>query len=165
MTFFDYLQLLGGFVLALGYIPQIIQIITTHSCRDMNLRTYLAMVLGIGLMEVYAINLVLNESGLMFLITNSVSLLLVIFICLLIIAMRKVKTGAEEKEALYVSKWDDGSVIVTPCKVNSRTKRIYNIQSCPYSPNGCLEEESIIIGDEEYPVQHEDVRKDDYHIA
>ncbi len=51
MTFFDYLQLLGGFVLALGYIPQIIQIITTHSCRDLNLRTYLAMVLGIGLME------------------------------------------------------------------------------------------------------------------
>lgn len=124
MTFFDYLQLLGGFVLALGYIPQIIQIITTHSCRDLNLRTYLAMVLGIGLMEVYAINLVLNESGLMFLITNSVSLLLVIFICLLIIAMRKVKTGAEEKEALYVSKWDDGSVIVTPCKVNSRTTAI-----------------------------------------
>lgn len=48
MTFFDYLQLLGGFVLALGYIPQIIQIITTYSCRDLNLRTYLAMVLGIG---------------------------------------------------------------------------------------------------------------------
>lgn len=101
MTFFDYLQLLGGFVLALGYIPQIIQIITTHSCRDLNLRTYLAMVLGIGLMEVYAINLVLNESGLMFLITNSVSLLLVIFICLLIIAMRKVKTGAKKKK-LYM---------------------------------------------------------------
>lgn len=73
MTFFDYLQLLGGFVLALGYIPQIIQIITTHSCRDLNLRTYLAMVLGIGLMEVYAINLVLNESGLSFICRSSIN--------------------------------------------------------------------------------------------
>lgn len=165
MTFFDYLQLLGGFILALGYIPQIIQIITTHSCKDLNLRTYFAMTIGIGLMEVYAINLVLKGSGLMFLITNSVSLLIVIFICLLITAMREINTGAAEKDALYVSRWDDGSVIVTPCKVNARTKRIYNIQACPYSPNGCLEAESILIGEEEYPVQHEDMRRDDYHIA
>lgn len=165
MTFFDYLQLLGGFVLALGYIPQIIQIITTHSCRDLNLRTYLAMVLGIGLMEVYAINLVIKGSGLMFLITNSISLLLVIFICLLISAMRKNKIGTAEKDALYVSRWDDGSVIVTPCKVNTRTKLIYDIQSCPCSPNGCLEEESVMIGNEEYPVQYENTQTDDYHIA
>lgn len=165
MTFFDYLQLLGGFVLALGYIPQIIQIITTHSCRDLNLRTYLAMVLGIGLMEVYAINLVIKGSGLMFLITNSISLLLVIFICLLISAMRKNKIGTAKKDALYVSRWDDGSVIVTPCKVNTRTKLIYDIQSCPCSPNGCLEEESVMIGNEEYPVQYENVQTDDYHIA
>lgn len=47
MTFFDYLQLLGGFVLALGYIPQIIQIITTHSCRDLNLRTTSQWCLGL----------------------------------------------------------------------------------------------------------------------
>ena len=152
MTFFDFLQLLGGVILALGYIPQIIQIIDTRSCKDLNLRTYLAMALGIGLMEVYAVNLVRKDSGLMFLITNSISLLLVIFICLLITAIRKSKTGVIEKDALYVSKWDDGSVIITPCKVDKRTKRIYDIRFCPYSPDGCLEEESIIIGDEEYPV-------------
>lgn len=165
MTFFDYLQLLGGFILALGYIPQIIQIIKTRSCKDLNLRTYLTMLFGIGLMEVYAINLVIEGSGLMFLITNSISLLLVIFICLLISAMRKNKIGTAEKDALYVSRWDDGSVVVTPCKVNTRTKLIYDIQSCPYSPNGCLEEESVMIGNEEYPVQYENVQKDDYHIA
>lgn len=165
MTFFDFLQLLGGFILALGYIPQIIQIIETRSCKDLNLRTYLAMALGIGFMEVYAVSLMLKGSGLMFLITNSVSLLLVIFICLLITAMRESKTDVLSTDAFYVSRWDDGSVIITPCKVDVQTKLIYDIQSCPWSPDGCLEDEIIIIGDEEYPIRHEEARKDDYHIA
>ena len=69
MNVFDAFQLAGGMILAIGYIPQIIQIIRTKSCKDLNLKTYLAMVLGIGLMEIYAINLFISGSGLMFLIT------------------------------------------------------------------------------------------------
>ena len=66
--------------MAVGYIPQIAQIIHTKSCADLNLKTYLAMVAGIRLMEVYTINLVIHGSGLMFLITNSISLILVTII-------------------------------------------------------------------------------------
>ena len=91
MNPFDFLQLAGGIILAVGYLPQIIQIIRTRSCEDLNLKTYLAMSVGILLMEVYAINLVTQGSGLMFLITNSTSLFLVIFICILIITMRRKK--------------------------------------------------------------------------
>ena len=65
MTLFDLSQLLGGILLALGYIPQIIQIKTTHSCRDLNPKTYLTIFVGVCLMEVYAINLWLNGSGYM----------------------------------------------------------------------------------------------------
>ena len=53
MDLFDILQLAGGVILAVGYIPQIAQIIHTKSCADLNLKTYLAMIAGIGLMEVY----------------------------------------------------------------------------------------------------------------
>jgi len=89
MDLFDILQLAGGVILAVGYIPQIAQIIHTKSCADLNLKTYLAMIAGIGLMEVYAINLVIHGSGLMFLITNSISLILVTIINFLIVFLRK----------------------------------------------------------------------------
>ena len=57
----------------------------THSCRDLNPKTYLTIFAGICLMEVYAINLWLNGSGYMFLITNTVSLAIVYYICMLIL--------------------------------------------------------------------------------
>ena len=85
MTLFDFLQLMGGVLLALGYVPQIIQIKTTHSCKDLNLKTYATIFVGICLMEVYAINLWMNGSGYMFLITNTVSLVIVYYICMLIL--------------------------------------------------------------------------------
>lgn len=88
MSAFDALQLGGGLVLAIGYLPQIAQIIRTRSCADLNLRTYIAMVVGIGMMEAYAINLVAAGSGIMFLVTNSISLCLVSVICLLVLRFR-----------------------------------------------------------------------------
>lgn len=91
MSIFDILQLCGGLILAVGYIPQIMQIIRTNSCRDLNLKTYVAMAVGIGLMEIYAVHLTLNGSGQMFLATNSVSFGLVLFICELILKVRKNK--------------------------------------------------------------------------
>lgn len=78
------LQLIGGIILAIGYIPQIVKIVRTKSAADFELRTYLLLLLGIGCMEVYAINLVLAGSGGMFLITNTLSLLIAAVMCLLI---------------------------------------------------------------------------------
>lgn len=79
------LQLIGGAILALGYIPQIIQIIRTKSVSDLSLRSYLLMVVGISLMEAYAISLAISGVGLAFLITNTVSLCIVSIVVVLII--------------------------------------------------------------------------------
>ncbi len=84
MSIFDILQLIGGFILAIGYVPQIRQIIRTKSCKDLNLKTYIALAVGMGFMEVYALDLALTGAGTMFLITNSVSLFLVVFIVFMI---------------------------------------------------------------------------------
>lgn len=91
MNVFDALQLCGGLILAVGYIPQILQIIRTKSCADLNLKTYVAMSIGIGLMEIYAVHLAMNGTGQMFLATNSISLGLVLLICTLIVAIRRRK--------------------------------------------------------------------------
>lgn len=71
---FNFLQLLGGIIMSFGQIPQIIQIIKTKSAKDINLKTYIMMFIGIFLMEIYAINLVVHGTGGAFLITNTLSL-------------------------------------------------------------------------------------------
>lgn len=71
---FNFLQLAGGIILSFGQIPQIIQILKTKSAKDINLKTYMMMFIGILLMETYAINLVVHGSGGAFLITNTLSL-------------------------------------------------------------------------------------------
>ncbi len=73
--FFDILQLAGGFILAFGNIPQILQIVRTKSARDLNLNTYILMFVGIIMMEAYAINLVIHGAGGAFLATNTLSLI------------------------------------------------------------------------------------------
>lgn len=73
--FFDVLQLIGGSILSFGCIPQIIQIVKTKSAADLNLKTFVMMLTGIFLMEIYAVNLVLHGSGWAFLITNTISLI------------------------------------------------------------------------------------------
>lgn len=64
---FSLMQLIGGVILSLGWLPQIIQILKTKSVADLNLKSYLLMLLGIGLMEAYAVSLVLTGVGLAFL--------------------------------------------------------------------------------------------------
>ena len=91
---FDILQLLGGIILAVGYIPQIAQIVRTRSCEDLNPKTYLSILVGVALMEAYAINLVVHGSGLMFLITNSASLLIVLVLYIQIIITRRQSKNA-----------------------------------------------------------------------
>jgi MtN3 and saliva related transmembrane protein len=70
-----YYSWLGGFILAFGNIPQILQILRTKSAVDLNLKTYILMIIGVSMMEVYAINLVVHGSGGAFLATNRYLLL------------------------------------------------------------------------------------------
>lgn len=86
---FSILQLIGGVILAIGWIPQILQIIKTKSVRDLSLKSYLFMLSGIALMEIYAIDLVSNGAGIAFLMTNSLSLLVVLFVIILVLRYRK----------------------------------------------------------------------------
>jgi len=85
---FDLLQLIGGIILSFGYIPQIVQIIKTKSVNDLNLKTFLSVFVGILFMEVYAVNLAVNKTGYMFLITNSMALILSGIMCILILKFR-----------------------------------------------------------------------------
>lgn len=75
LMIFDVLQILGGLILSLGQIPQMIQIARTKSARDINLNTYLMIFTGSFLMEIYAINLVIHGTGWAYLLTNTLSLL------------------------------------------------------------------------------------------
>lgn len=86
---FDALQLAGGIILSVGYIPQIIKLVKTKSSRDFNLKTFLMVLLGITFMEVYAVNLTMNGSGVMFLVTNTMSLIIQIVLVTLIYKYRR----------------------------------------------------------------------------
>ena len=86
---FDALQLAGGVILSVGYIPQIVKLIKTKSSRDFNLKTFLMVLLGITFMEVYAVNLTMNGSGAMFLVTNTMSLIIQIVLVTLIYKYRR----------------------------------------------------------------------------
>jgi MtN3 and saliva related transmembrane protein len=82
---FSLMQLIGGVILSLGWIPQIIQILKTKSVADLNLKSYLLMLLGIGLMEAYAVSLAVTGVGLAFFITNTMSLTVVSAVVILIL--------------------------------------------------------------------------------
>ncbi|MFY0542603.1 PQ-loop domain-containing transporter [Brevibacillus sp. H7] len=82
---FSIMQLLGGIILSLGWIPQIIQILKTKSVKDLSLKSYLLVLLGISLMETYAVSLAVTGVGAAFLITNTMSLCVVLVIVVLIV--------------------------------------------------------------------------------
>jgi len=85
---FAIMQLIGGAILSLGWIPQIIQILKSKSVADLNLKSYLLMLLGISLMEAYAISLAVTGVGLAFLITNTMSLCVVLLVIILVLKYR-----------------------------------------------------------------------------
>lgn len=72
MTIYDILQLIGGMILSVGSIPQIEQIIRTKSVKDINLTSIITLIIGMILMQIYAVHAGLT----MFIITNTISLLL-----------------------------------------------------------------------------------------
>lgn len=162
MNVFDILQLIGGIILAIGYIPQIIQIIKTKSCSDLNITTYVLLMLGIGLMEIYAMKLVLSSGyGLMFLVTNTISLFMVGVVNFLIVWTLCTSAGknSEEstdvnrhiKDAIFISRWTDDSSYATPCKVNDDTKEIIDIVWVDEDKDCPLREEVVMIDGTEYP--------------
>lgn len=85
---FDILQLFGGIILSVGYIPQIIKLIKTKSAEDFNVKTFAMVLIGIFFMEIYAIDLVLGGNGFMYLVTNTMSLLVQGVLVILIVKYR-----------------------------------------------------------------------------
>ena len=77
--FFSMLQLIGGVILSIGYIPQIVKMIKTRSVDDFS-KIYLGSIFfGIVLMELYAVYmyLVLGVPEMRsFFITNTASTIL-----------------------------------------------------------------------------------------
>lgn len=73
LVFFNMLQLIGGIILSVGYIPQIAKTIRTKSVEDLSSAYYFNIFLGVGCMEAYAIYSALNGVAVMFLITNSIA--------------------------------------------------------------------------------------------
>ena len=95
--FIDSLQLMGGILLAIGYIPQIIKIIRTKSVGGFSPLWLFMLFFGISLMEVYAIyNL---PTTTMFLITNSISLCLSFTVLFLYIILHN-KEAEQDIESL-----------------------------------------------------------------
>lgn len=88
---FNVLQILGGLILSLGQIPQMIQISRTKSAKDISLNTYLMIYLGSWLMEIYAINLVIHGTGWAYLATNTLSLCATSIMIYLIVKYGKKK--------------------------------------------------------------------------
>ena len=89
---FGIFQLIGGIILSIGYIPQIVQIFRTKSSEGLNFKSFGMIFAGILLYEIYAISLVvINDNGHMYLITNSISTFLSGLMCLLIKVYEKRK--------------------------------------------------------------------------
>jgi MtN3 and saliva related transmembrane protein len=97
------MQIIGGCIMAAGYIPQVHQILKTKQVRDLNIRTFISLSFGLTMMEAYAIGLVAHDrTTSAFLITNSLGLGLNTAVVLLIAFYRRrvpsvVELPAEEQ--------------------------------------------------------------------
>ena len=87
---FGIFQLIGGVIMSVGYIPQIVQMLRTKSSEGLNFKSFGMIFAGIALYEIYAVSLVvIDGSGHMYLITNSISTFLSGLMCLLIKVYKK----------------------------------------------------------------------------
>lgn len=75
-VFFNLLQLLGGIILSIGYIPQIRKTVRTKSVEDLSPMYYFNVFFGVGCMEAYAIYSALHGVAYMFLVTNTIAWIL-----------------------------------------------------------------------------------------
>ena len=66
------------------------------------------------------------------------------------------------KNATFTSVWDDGYEITTNCKVNMKTKEVFDIEVAEVDGLEILEKEYVVIDGEEYPVfQLSDITEED----
>jgi MtN3 and saliva related transmembrane protein len=86
---FDLFQFVGGFIALFGCIPQIWQTYKTKSVGDLNLKSFMAPLVATILFELYATNLVLNGSGLMYLLTNSFCMMTSLVMVIMIVKYKK----------------------------------------------------------------------------
>ena len=71
MGIYDYLQIVGGVLLVIAFLPQILKMIRTRSVDDMSLSTFVMNFVAVGFMEIYAWNLWRTHDQPAFLITNT----------------------------------------------------------------------------------------------
>lgn len=86
------LQIIGGVVLVVSYLPQLKQIWKTRSTQDINILFPVAVVIGVGLMEPYAISVA--KTAWAYTVTNSVS---VFFAASLLISILWIRGGKNER--------------------------------------------------------------------
>lgn len=86
---FAILQLIGGVILSIGWIPQIVLMCRERSAKGLHLNTAVSMFTGVLLMEIYALDLITSGTGYAFLITNTMSLLLLSVVLFLALWYRK----------------------------------------------------------------------------
>jgi MtN3 and saliva related transmembrane protein len=89
---FDFLQLFGGILLTVGYIPQIRKILRTKNVESFDLMGFSIIALGIGCMEAYACYqwFVRGVAG-AFMITNTIAFIIALILVGLILYYRKGK--------------------------------------------------------------------------
>lgn len=88
--FFNFLQIIWGLLLTVWYIPQLKKVIITKNVESFSSVSLGLIVLGVLLMEFYALFLVISTNRwLAFLITNTLSLLCAWAIFCLVIKYKK----------------------------------------------------------------------------
>lgn len=66
------------------------------------------------------------------------------------------------KNATFTSVWDGGYEVTTNCKVNVKTREVFDIEVADFDGLEFLEKEYITVDDEEYPVfQVSDITEED----
>ena len=60
---FGIFQLIGGVIMSVGYIPQIVQMLRTKSSEGLNFKSFGMIFAGIALYEIYAVSLVVIDGS------------------------------------------------------------------------------------------------------
>lgn len=132
MNIFDILQLIGGAILAVGYIPQIIKLIRTKSAKDFSITAYSLVLFGVALMELYGAYYFTQGESVMFFVTNTLSLVImaIVFVLIAFYSIKDKHSKHKDKNRIV-----DGSLVrmytntlgkatVIPCKVDLESKEI-----------------------------------------
>lgn len=91
---FRVLQVIGGLIIIIGYMPQLRQLFKSRSAADLNLNTYLMITFGVACVEAYAFNMVFNYGvGRLFLISNSATLFMLVVTSLFIVGYKRRPGG------------------------------------------------------------------------